>query len=251
MSPRPRILITVHGPEQEAREEPAWQKFSRYADAIRRAGGAPILIDPQASPAERSAAFTQMDGLLLPGGADLDPALYGQPREERTQVELGRDELEQGAWQAARGRDLPVLGVCRGMQAINVFSGGSLLQHVDGHDSPLAPAPDAHPHPMRLVKASRLAAILDAPDGRIEVNSYHHQALRPDQLGSGLAVSATTEDGQLVEALEASDQDAWIIGVQNHPERPEFTPPAFDRLWQAFVDAATGRATGEGPRRRS
>jgi gamma-glutamyl-gamma-aminobutyrate hydrolase PuuD len=72
------------------------------------------------------------------------------------------------------------------------------------------------------------------------VNSYHHQGLRPDQLGAGLTVSATTADGELVEALEASDPERWVFGVQNHPERPEFTPPAFARLWRAFVEAAGG-----------
>lgn len=239
MPRQPRILITVHGPAQEAVELPTWKTFSRYADAIKRAGAEPVLIDPQATAADRAKAFAEMDALLLPGGADLDPALYGQAAYPGTQVEPGRDELEQDAWAAARARGLPVLGVCRGMQAINAFSGGSLLQHVDGHDTPTWPSPDARPHPVRLVQDSRLAGILGLDgEGLIEVNSYHHQALRPDQLGSGLRVSGTTEDGELVEAFEASDPDTWIFGVQNHPERPEFTPPAFGRLWRAFVDAA-------------
>lgn len=243
MTPHPRILVTVHGPDQAAMELPTWRKFSRYADAIREAGGDPLLIDPEASAAKRADAFAGMDGLLLPGGADLDPALYGQPPDPRTQVEPGRDELEQGAWEAALARELPVLGVCRGMQAINVFSGGALIQHVEGHDSPTWPSAQATPHPVRVVAGSRFAAILglDPGDELIEVNSYHHQALRPDQLGSGLSVSGTTEEGALVEAFEASDPDAWIFGVQNHPERTEFTPPAFARLWQAFVAAAAAR----------
>jgi putative glutamine amidotransferase len=243
MSHGPRILITVHGPDQEAMELPTWKKFSRYVEAVREAGGAPTLIGPQASAGERAAAFAAMDGLLLPGGADLDPALYGQPPDPRTKVEHGRDELEHSAWQAARARTLPVLGVCRGMQAVNVFNGGSLLQHVDGHDSPTYPSPEARPHSMRVMAGSRLAGILrlEADDTVIEVNSYHHQAVRPDQVGAGLRVSGTTMDGALVEACEASDPDRWIIGVQNHPERPEFTPPAFGRLWQAFVAAAADR----------
>jgi putative glutamine amidotransferase len=244
MPSRPRILITVHGPAQEAMELPTWQKFSRYADAVRQAGGEPVLIDPTASAAERSAAFAAMDGLLLPGGADLDPARYGQAAQPLTQVEPGRDELEAGAWAAAQERGLPVLGVCRGMQAITVFSGGSLLQHVDGHDSPTWPSAEARPHPVRLLAGTRLAAVLGLGrdgDEVIEVNSYHHQALRPDQLGRGLRVSGTTPDGELVEAVEASTPERWVIGVQNHPERPEFTPPAFRRLWQAFVAAAGDR----------
>jgi putative glutamine amidotransferase len=243
MPSRPRILITVHGPEQEAAELPTWKSFSRYADSVRAAGGDPTLIDPLASEAERAAAFAGMDGLLLPGGADLDPALYGEAQEPRTQVEPGRDRLEAAAWAVARQRNVPVLGVCRGMQAINVFSGGSLLQHVDGHDTPTWPSPEARAHPLRLVAGSRLAEILGiGADTTIEVNSYHHQGFRPDQLGEGLAVGGTTPDGALVEALEASGPNDWIIGVQNHPERTEFTPPAFSRLWQAFVAAAAERA---------
>jgi putative glutamine amidotransferase len=236
-----RILITTHGPEQAAREEPTWQTFGRYLEAVRRAGGDPVLIDPHAGAAERARAFAAMDGLLLPGGADLDPARYGQPPHPATEVEPGRDELESDAWQAARRRGLPVLGVCRGMQAINVFSGGALVQHVDGHDSPLYPAPDAHAHPMRLRATSRLATILGldgGPDATIEVNTYHHQAILPDQLGDGLEVAGTTVDGAQVEAFESTDSETWIFGVQNHPERAEFTPPEFARLWQAFADAA-------------
>jgi putative glutamine amidotransferase len=245
----PRILVTTHGPEQAAREEPTWQTFARYVAAVERAGGEAVLIDPRASRAERAAAFVAMDGLLLPGGADLDPELYGEPPHPATLTEAGRDALEAGAWAAARDRGLPVLGVCRGMQAINVFSGGALVQHVEDHDSPLHPAPDAYAHPMRIAAASRLAAILGMNGGAditIEVNTYHHQAIRSDQLGVGLAVAGTTVDGEQVEAFETSDPDAWVFGVQNHPERPEFTPPEFARLWLAFVDAARS-----GQRRRS
>src|SRR5262245_56119089 len=160
MPSRPRILVTTHGPEQAAREEPTWQTFARYVAAVERAGGEAVLIDPHATADQRATAFDEMDGLLLPGGADLDPALYGEAPHPTTATEAGRDALEAEAWTAARDRRLPVLGVCRGMQAINVFSGGSLLQHVEDHDSPLFPDRESHAHPMRIVGASRLAAIL-------------------------------------------------------------------------------------------
>ena len=249
MPSQPRILVTTHGPEQAAREEPTWQTFRRYVAAVELAGGQAVLIDPHATAAEREAAFASMDGLLLPGGADVDPARYGETPHPATVTEAGRDELEAAAWQAARDRGLPVLGVCRGMQAINVFSGGALIQHVDGHDSPLYPSPEAHAHRMKLRGRSRLAGILGLAgdgDAQLEVNTYHHQAMRPDQLGDGLAIAGTTPDGGQVEAFEAADADTWIFGVQNHPERPEFTPPEFARLWQAFIDAARS-----GQRRRS
>ena len=243
MTERPRIVVTLHGPEQAAREEPTWASFEPYLDAVRRAGGEPIPLDPTASPAERHRALAGMDGLLLPGGADLDPALYGEEPHPAVVVEGARDDLELAAWQAARDRGVPIFGVCRGFQAINVFSGGRLEQHLEGHDSPTS-APEGHP--LHLDPSSRLAAILGhgAPLLRTEVNSYHHQAVRPTDLAPSLVASGTAphDEGELVEALEAADPDDWLVGVQFHPERPEFIGPEFDRLWQAFVDAARGAA---------
>jgi gamma-glutamyl-gamma-aminobutyrate hydrolase PuuD len=249
MSGRPRIVVTLHGPEQAAQEEPTWASFDTYLDAVRRAGGEPVALDPTATSAEREAALGSMDGLLLPGGADLDPALYGEAPHPSVAVEGARDDLERAAWSAARERGVPIFGVCRGFQAINVFSGGTLQQHLEGHDSPTE---DPTPHPLHLDPASRLATILGETEPLLstEVNSYHHQAVRRADLAPGLVASAVAphDDGELVEALEAVDGDDWLIGVQFHPERPEFIGPEFDRLWRAFVDAARIRS---GRRRRS
>ena len=249
MTGRTRIVVTLHGPEQAALEEPTWATFDAYLDAVRRAGGEPIALDPTASADERQEAFARMDGLLLPGGADLDPALYGEQPHPSVAVEPVRDDLEGEAWSVARSSRVPVFGVCRGFQAINVFSGGRLMQHLEGHDSPTS-AP--HAHPLHLDPTSRLAGILGETDPllRAEVNSYHHQAVRPADLAPGLVASgmAPHPDGDLVEAVEAADRDDWLIGVQFHPERPEFIGPEFDRLWRAFVDAARVKS---GRRRRS
>ncbi len=249
MSERPRIVVTLHGPEQAALEEPTWASFDGYLDAVRRAGGEPIALDPTIPAEERDAAFATMEGLLLPGGADLDPALYGEEPDPAVSVEGIRDDLELEGWSAARRRGVPVFGVCRGFQAINVFSGGRLIQHVEGHDSPTQ-APQSHP--LHLDPASRLAGILGETEPllRAEVNSYHHQAVRPADLAPGLIASgmAPHHEGDLVEALEAADPKDWLVGVQFHPERPEFIGPEFDRLWRAFVDAARARS---GRRRRS
>jgi putative glutamine amidotransferase len=249
MSDRPRIVVTLHGPEQAAQEEPTWASFDTYLDAVRRAGGEPVALDPTATPAEVEAALATMDGLLLPGGADLDPALYGEAPHPSVAVERPRDDLELAAWSAARERGLPIFGVCRGFQAINVFSGGRLVQHLEGHDSPTH---DPAPHALHLDPASRLATILGEADPLLstEVNSYHHQAVRAEDLAPGLVASALAphDDGELVEALEPADGDGWLVGVQFHPERPEFIGPEFDRLWRSFVDAA--RSTS-GRRRRS
>jgi len=189
MLDRPRIVVTLHGPEQAAQEEPTWASFDTYLDAVRLAGGDPVPLDPTASDTERREALATMDGLLLPGGADLDPALYGEEPHPAVAVEGERDDLELAAWTAARELGVPIFGVCRGFQAINVFSGGRLVQHLDGHDSPTS-APQAHP--LHLDPGSRLAAILGEtePLRRTEVNSYHHQAVRPDDLAPGLVASA-------------------------------------------------------------
>lgn len=239
MSDRPRIVVTLHGPEQAALEEPTWASFDGYLDAVRRAGGDPVALDPTVSLEERDAALATMDGLLLPGGADLDPALYGELPHPAVAIEAARDDLELAAWTAARERGVPIFGVCRGFQAINVFSGGRLVQHLEGHDSSTT-APEGHP--LHLEPESRLAAILGETEPMLstEVNSYHHQAVRPGDLAPGLVASAVAphRDGELVEALEAAEGGAWLIGVQFHPERSEFIGPEFDRLWRAFVEAA-------------
>lgn len=248
MIDRPRIVVTLHGPEQAALEEPTWATFDNYLVAVHRAGGDPVPLDPTSGPEERHAALAAMDGLLLPGGADIDPRLYGEERHPSAQTEAVRDDLELEAWQAARRQGVPVLGVCRGFQAINVFSGGTLVQHLEGHETSRQPAA----HPLHLDPGSRLAAILGdaAPMISTEVNSYHHQAVRPQDLAPGLVATglAPHDDGNLVEALEAADPTDWLLGVQCHPERPEFMAPEFDRLWRAFVDAAR---VSSGRRRRS
>jgi gamma-glutamyl-gamma-aminobutyrate hydrolase PuuD len=184
-----------------------------------------------------------MDGLLLTGGGDLDPARYGQPNLASRDIEPDRDALEAGAWQAATARGLPVLGICRGLQAINVFSGGSLLQHVDGHEGVGWGTGPPATHPIRLVPGTRLAALLEPESGTatkaLVVNAYHHQGIRQHDLASGLVASAWADSsaGSLVEGLESSGS-RFLVGVQCHPERTESTPAAFERVFEAFVSAA-------------
>ena len=145
------------------------------------------------------------------------------------------------AYGVATARNVPVLGVCRGLQAINAFAGGTLVQHLGEHESAAYPSPNVTRHRLDLISGSRLAIILgEAPD--LEVNSYHHQAVTAERLAPGLRVSATAPHagiGELVEAVEATDPDRWLIGVQCHPERTESSPPVLERLWAAFVAACT------------
>lgn len=238
--------MTVAVAARQGEPDIAERKNALYAAAVARQGGQPVVLDATATREEREGAFASMDGLLLSGGADLDPSRYGRPPQGATSVEPDRDALEAEAWAASQARGLPVLGICRGFQAINVFSGGTLLQHVDGHAGPLWGKGPAKTHPLRLAPGSRLARILfptNSRGGVVPVNTYHHQAVRAIDLAPGLVANAWASGpaGDLVEGLEAAD-GRFIVAVQTHPERTESTPAAFERLFGVFVDAARGPA---------
>jgi putative glutamine amidotransferase len=242
----PRIVVTVAVASRQSEPEIAARKNALYADSVARHGAEPVVLDATAGADERAEAFATMDGLLISGGADLDPSRYGQPSRGSVTVEPDRDELEADAWTIAQERGLPVLGLCRGFQAINAFSGGTLLQHVDGHQGPRWGAGPAHVHPLRVAPGTRLARILsptNAGAAVLRVNSYHHQAIRPSDLAPGLVANAwaSSAAGDLIEGIEAAD-GRFVFGVQCHPERTESTPPAFERLFSVFVDAARGPA---------
>jgi len=234
---RPLIVVTVAIAAAQVEPDIAARKNALYADSVARHGAEPIVLDATAPAEERAAAFATMDGLLLSGGADLHPAGHGQALAGSVGMEPDRDALEAEAWSAAIARSVPVLGLCRGLQAINVFSGGTLLQHVEGHTGAGWAHGPAATHPLRVEAGSALARSL-ASDGPLVVNSYHHQGIRPEDLAPGLVASAWADSsaGPLVEGLEAAD-GRFLIGVQCHPERTESTPAAFERLFEAFVAA--------------
>ena len=243
----PSIVVTVAAPALSEDPDAARRKNERYVDQLRRAGAEPTLVDDSTPADERNAAFGSMDGLLLSGGGDLDPALYGEPVAGAERIDRDRDALEQAAWQRARERHVPVLGICRGLQAINVFSGGSLVQHLDGHAPRSGQAPLTHN--LRLVPGSRFARILKptASGGAVlQVNSSHHQAVRRENLAPGYLVAGTSPatGGDLVEAFESADPHEFVLAVQFHPEREETTAPEFARMWTVFVDACRGSAAG-------
>ncbi len=247
---RPRIVVTLANPEGKSDVAIAEDKNERYLEAVERHGGHSIPLDERASEAERRAAFEEMDGLVLSGGEDIDPARYGQPRDSRTLVDPGRDVLDEESFRAAAARSVPILGICRGLQAINVFSGGSLVQHVDEHASrPYSGrASAAARHLLRVVPGSRLSSLLGGAQ-QLEVNSYHHQAVDLAGLAPGLRASGTAPhaQGDLVEALEDASEDRWLLGVQCHPERTESSPTEFEQLWDAFIAAALDSRTPRSP----
>ena len=239
--------MTVAVPDRQSDPAIAERKNRLYVEAVRRHGGEPVILDATASEADRRAAFESMSGLLMSGGADLDPARYGRPNEGSTATEPDRDELEAAAWNAAEARGLPVLGLCRGFQALNVFLGGQLLQDVGGHVGKSYGKGPGMTHPVRVVAGTRLARILfptNVGGGRLEVNSYHHQAVREGDLAPALVPNAFAPSpaGELVEGAETRG-GRFVMGVQCHPERQDSTPPAFERLFRVFVDACRGAAT--------
>jgi putative glutamine amidotransferase len=240
---RPQVVVTVTFPPRHNDADRAARKNRLYADAIERHGGNAVVLDGSAGPGKRAAAFEAMDGLLLSGGADIDPARYGAANLGSVEIEPERDELEFAAWRVAETRNVPVLGICRGFQAINVFAGGMLTQDVAGHAGPSWGDGPAATHPLRIAGGSYLASLI-APAGAAElrVNTYHHQAVRPADLAPGLIATAwaPSESGDLVEAFERPGS-RFVVGLQCHPERTESTPPAFDRVWLAFIEACRAR----------
>jgi putative glutamine amidotransferase len=265
----PLIVVAVADPQLMENPELAARKNELYAARIRRHGGTPALLHSSVPVAERKRLLGAMAGLLLSGGADLEPALYGESPHGAAGMDPLRDELELEAWHEAGRRAVPVLGICRGLQAINVFSGGSLLQDVPSHTGTsyghgpaqvhrievdrrtllgraLGGEPGGAPgtDPSRGAPVEAEAAPLEAeaaPDGTIAltVNTFHHQAVGADQLAPGLrpAAWADSEFGRLVEGFEGTG-DRWLVAVQCHPERLDSTPADFERLWASFVEAA-------------
>lgn len=210
--------------------------FANYGECVARAGAAVRWVRPGD---DIAAVLAEVDGLLFSGGADIDPARYGAAPHPRTALSEGsrlRDGLEFPLMLGALERDLPVLGICRGLQLLNVALGGTLHQHIERHQEDAG----GHPafHEVQFDPASRLAQRLGIYDV-IETNSLHHQAI--DRPASGLEVVGYSADGA-IEAVESAVH-SWVFGVQCHPERSWETPLELDGLFSALVEAAAGRTT--------
>ncbi|HZF89189.1 gamma-glutamyl-gamma-aminobutyrate hydrolase family protein [Streptomyces sp.] len=196
-----------------------------YPRLVQRAGGLAALLPPDA-PEHAAAAVARLDGLVIAGGPDVDPARYGAGRDPRTGPPArARDAWELALIEAASAARLPLLGICRGMQLLNVALGGTLTQHIDGHAEVVGVFGR---HPVKPVPGTRYAAIV--PE-ETSVPTYHHQAV--ERLGTGLVPSAHAADGT-VEAIELPGADTWALGVQWHPEMGEDL-----RVLRALVEAAT------------
>lgn len=218
-----------------------------YVEAVRRARGVPWILPLFSITGDRrepSDYLVDMDGLLLSGGVDLDPARFGEePLPGLGSVSPERDDFELALTRYALGKGIPILAICRGIQVLNVAAGGSLYQDIEsqvggalGH---YQKAPRWHPvHTISLSRETRLAEIIGS--SRMSVNSLHHQAVR--ELGKGMVVAARAPDG-IVEAIERPDAP-FVIGVQWHPENMVKTSPPMHDLFMAFVEASRRQAEG-------
>jgi len=214
----PKIGITVH-PKR------GLEYFEPYRRAVIAAGAETVDLVPGTK------TLPAVDGLLLPGGWDVDPSFYGEKRDDKVQeVDPELDQTELSLFHQAREREIPVLGICRGQQVINVAMGGTLMQHLEGHE-------------VRALGRSHLAHVIEvdpsselgraAGDHKLRVNSLHHQAIK--RLGEGLQQSARGEDGT-VEGVETDD--GLIVAVQCHPEELTVDMPWARVLFERFVARA-------------
>lgn len=244
---RPLIGITtqtLHSIDGIPEGLPAsWMMNQRYLLAVAESGGAPVMIPLLArDEAALRAVYDRLDGVLIPGGVDMDPGTFGEAHHPRLgNIDPDRDAVELALTRWAVDDRKPLLGLCRGSQVINVALGGDLYQDL-ASQVPEALKHDYFPtagfsrdylaHPVELTSGSRLAAILGT--GQARVNSMHHQGLRT--VAPGLTVSAVAPDG-LVEAVESSNGH-YMVGVQWHPESLVEQDRGMRRLFTSFVEAA-------------
>ena len=240
----PLIGLPAASPRPRPRAGAQYYRFNNnYPDALAGFGAAPIIIPLNLPEAALRAIFARLDGLCLPGGGDVDPARYGEsPHSVLELVNQERDstELTLASW--ALAADLPILGICRGSQLLNVATGGSLYQDIPAqlpyavhHDFESAGLSWSQPaHRVRVAAGSQLAEILGTQD--LMTNSFHHQAIK--QLGDGFKAVAWTDDG-IIEGIESLSR-RFAVAVQWHPEAMFHSDPFARRIFAAFVAAARG-----------
>lgn len=214
---------------------------SAYVRSVIGAGGIPLILPPLHGANHAPAILEILDGLVLSGGEDVDPVHYGQEAHPTVQNNIDplRDAQEIALFRLAQSRNLPVLAICRGIQLVNVALGGTLWQDLpsDKPDGLPHNQPDgrtARTHPVDITPGSRLEQALGAT--RVEVNTFHHQAIR--DLAPGLIVTAKAPDGE-IEGVESTRGNPWLLAVQWHPEEFHAQPAAPDHgLFAALVQFA-------------
>jgi putative glutamine amidotransferase len=208
-----------------------------YVTALEAAGLVPVIIPPLSNPDAAAAILDSVSGLVLTGGSDVDPSLYGEERHEKVRsVDAARDSTEAALVQEARGRGTPVLAICRGIQMLNVALGGTLVQDIPSqcdttidHDED-GPR-DSRSHDITVESGSLIARAIGTE--QCSVNSFHHQAVK--DVAEGMRVTARSPDG-VIEGMESTDKDWWVLAVQWHPEEMTGSAEPWDRgLFRAFA----------------
>jgi len=237
-----KIALT-YGTAQSILDTIGYDLNKEYREALHRSGAAPVSISVYDSPEEVTAKLATVRGVLIPGGMDIEPVRYGKKNHELLEsTDPDLDALEFTVLTYAAKKNLPVLGICRGHQMLNVFHGGTLYQDIPAQykaDKKVAHRKQesflfftsSEPcfHNITLTKNSLLKKIFQKKS--IKVNTYHHQGVQ--KLAPGLTVTARSEDG-FVEAIKGTKK-RFILGVQFHPEKMTKADPGFDTIFKVFV----------------
>ena len=235
----PRIAIPVpHSTDSEYAE----RAFPQYVHAVEMAGGEPVRIPLDQSLAEVTELLGRCDAALLPGSkADIDPTKYGADRDARTApADPARDAVDDLLLRNAYNLRKPVLGICYGLQILNVFRGGTLLQHIESPVNHEAGRDVRIAHSIDVDSGSRVGRIV-APGGdekhvSVTVNSSHHQSA--EGIGDGLRVVARCPQDGIIEALEGTSPDHFVLAVQWHPERSVEDDERSRAIFRALIEAA-------------
>lgn len=245
---RPLIGVPCHAIIRVETGRPIYTNNRAYVHAVESAGGVPILIPMLKDPDILNVLLARLDGLLLTGGTDVHPDRYGEvihPLTEEADPELDEFEITLASW--ALKEDIPILGVCRGMQILNIILGGSLYQDISDQ------YPNSLQHSNRSLPRTHLAhRVIIEPGSRMEqalgvqevlVNSLHHQAVKVP--GKGVRISGFADDG-IAELLEVPGY-RFVMAAQSHPEEIYTMVPAFARLFSAFVHACSSNIDEDAP----
>jgi putative glutamine amidotransferase len=208
-----------------------------YVSALENAGLVPLIVPPLANERSADSIIDSVSGLVLTGGEDVDPARYGETRHEKVRsVNSARDATETALINAAKARMTPVFAICRGIQILNVALGGTLVQDIPSQcdtsiahdeDSPR----DSRAHEISIEPGSLIARAVGTE--HCSVNSFHHQSVK--RVADGMRVTAKSSDG-VIEGIESTDANWWVMGVQWHPEEMTESPEPWDRgLFKAFA----------------
>jgi putative glutamine amidotransferase len=237
---RPRIAIPLpHSTDKKYGERAAPQ----YERAIELAGAEAVRIPLDRAPGEVMKLIERCDAVLLPGSkADVDPAKYGAPRHPRAEdPDPRRDTVDELLLQDAYNMRKPILGICYGIQILNVYRSGSLVQHIESAVNHEAGRKVPVAHEVQVETGSRLAEILGLTSTQLSVpvNSSHHQAA--ERIGDGLQIVARCPDDGVIEGLEGTNPEHFVLAVQWHPERSYDNDPHSRAIFRALVEAANAR----------